>query len=329
MISTHQRLNVKHASENVAYKLPKECFAHWLVGVTDGDGCFSFSVDKKKNSIWNCTFKIGQTTSNYRLLYFIKENLGFGKINSKSGKNMAEFRIRERKTLLNLIVPLFTKFPLYSTKQFYFLQWVKALETLENKKLASAEKNEILTRLKSQTPEMWARAQGEDIYLSPSWQEGDPTSEWISGFVEAEGSFFLTIKANRSNKVREETPRTLEKQDDLPLQRRVVHAFGITQKLDGVILEFLRKRFHIASKALHTKRCSLREQRDVYKLETTNSRSIAKIRDFFLNKLKGIKSLEYKIWSRSLKFKGNSEKLFRVQNQLRELRNSKKVPKTP
>ena len=320
MISTHQRLNVKHASENVAYKLPKECFAHWLVGVTDGDGCFSFSVNKKKNSIWNCTFKIGQSTSNYRLLYFIKENLGFGKINSKSGKNKAEFRIRDRKTLLNLIVPVFTKYPLYSTKQFYFLQWVKALETLENKKLSSAERNDILTQLKSETPEMWGKTQGEEIYLSPSWQEGDPTSEWISGFVEAEGSFFLTIKANRGHKVREETSRTLEKQDQPPLQKRVVHAFGITQKLDGVILEFLRKKFHIASKVLHTKR-------DVYKLETTNSRSIAKIRDFFLNKLKGIKSLEYKIWSRSLKFKGNSEKLFCVQNQLRELRNSKKVLK--
>ncbi len=328
MISTHQRLNVKHASENVAYKLPKECFAHWLVGVTDGDGCFSFSVNKKKNSIWNCTFKIGQSTFNYRLLYFIKKNLGRGKISSKSGKNMAEFRIRDRKTLLNLIVPLFTKYPLYSTKQFYFSQWVKALETLENRNLTSAEKNEILTQLKSQTPEMWAAAQGEEIYFSPSWRKGDPRSEWISGFVEAEGSFFLTIKSNRlcpfhkSKKAPQESPHTLEKQDHLPLQKRVVHAFGITQKLDGVILEFLRKRFHIASKVLHTKR-------DVYKLETTNSRSTAKIRDFFLNKLKGIKSLEYKIWSRSLKFKGNSEKLFRVQDQLRELRNSKKVSKTP
>lgn len=313
---------MKHASENVAYKLPKECFTHWLVGVTDGDGCFSFSVNKRKNSIWNCTFKIGQSTFNYRLLYFIKKNLGFGKISSKSGKNMAEFRIRDRKTLLNLIVPLFTKYPLYSTKQFYFLQWVKALETLENKNLTSAEKNEILTQLKSQTPEMWAAAQGKETYFSPSWRKGDPTSEWIYGFVEAEGSFFLTIKLKREDNVPEETPRTLGKQDDLPLQKRVVHAFGITQKLDRVILEFLRKRFHIASKVLHTKR-------DVYKLETTNSRSIAKIRDFFLNKLKGIKSLEYKIWSRSLKFKGNSEKLSRVQNQLRELRNCKKVSKTP
>ena len=44
--STHQRLNVKHASESV-YPLPSAEFCNWLAGVTDGDGSFSFSVNKK------------------------------------------------------------------------------------------------------------------------------------------------------------------------------------------------------------------------------------------------------------------------------------------
>ena len=294
MKSTHQRLNVKHATPDLTYTLPKDAFANWLVGFTDGDGCFSFSVNKRKNSIWNCTFKIAQTTYNLRCLYFIKKELGYGTINKRSGKNMAEFRIRERKTLINLIVPLFTQYPLYSTKQFYFLQWVKALETLDNQEYTSAEKNEILTQLKKEVPNT------NPPYLSPSWERRSPTDEWIAGFIEAEGSFFLTLHAMPS-----------AKQNPLPV--RIVHAFGITQKLDGVILEFLREKLHIPSKVEPTKR-------EIYKLQTTNSRSIVRIRDFFLNKLKGIKSLQYKIWARSLKWKGNPEKLLKVQEQLRRLR---------
>jgi hypothetical protein len=309
MFSTHQRLNVKHATLNLSdYNLPKSDFANWLVGITDGDGSFCFSVNKKKNCIWNCTFKIAQSRYNLRLLYFIKENLGYGSINKNSGKNMAEFRITDRKTLLNLIVPLFQKYPLYSTKYFYFLRWKKALEVLENTLYTSIEKNEILTGLKKQTP--------LDTYISPAWQSNIPSHDWIYGFIEAEASFFITKKGISTTAISREKSNLPCKlvSCEIVKKDRVVHSFGITQKLDKIILEFLQKKFHISSKVLYTKR-------NIYKLETTNSRSIFRIKDFFLNKLKGIKSLEYKIWARSLNYKSHNEKLLKVQNQLRKLRN--------
>ena len=49
------------------------------------------------------------------------------------------------------------------------------------------------------------------------------------------------------------------------------------------------------------------------------------IKNFFLNKLKGIKSLEYKIWARSLHYKKDNEKLLKIQNQLQKLRNKFKL----
>lgn len=297
MIFTHQRLNVKHANEKINslkksenYTLSKANFNNWLGGVTDKDGSFSFSINKKKNSIWNCTFKIAQSTYNLRLLYYIKKNLQYGSVNTKSGKNMAEFRIRDRKTLLNVIVPLFTQYPLYSTKQFYFLKWVKALDILENKNYTTIQKNDFLTKLKIENP--------INSYISPAWEKCVPSEEWIYGFIEAEGSFFIVNKDKKVN--------------------RMVHSFGITQKLDKIILDFLHKKFHISSKVITTKR-------NIHRLETTNSRSIVKIQKFFLNKLKGIKSLEYKIWARSLNYKKNNEKLLKIQNQLQKLRNKIKV----
>ena len=319
MFSTHQRLNVKHASESV-YSLPNEDFCNWLAGVTDGDGSFSFSVNKKRNSIWNCTFKIAQSTYNSRLLYFIKGNLQYGSVNRKAGKNMAEFRIRDRKILINLVVPLFTQYPLYSTKHFYFLRWVEALQVLESKEWTTAEKNKILTKLKSQLP--------SDTYVSPAWERDSPSNEWVYGFVEAEASLFITCKGSsvttKTNDLISHQPDHIaissfsfckqnDQNDDATKKDRLVHAFGVTQKLDKIILEFLRTKFHIPSKVLHTKR-------NIYKLETTNSRSILRVKTFLFKKLKGVKSLEYKIWSRSLNFKGNIGKLLKTQSLLRKIR---------
>jgi hypothetical protein len=285
---------VKHAIKKIhfqeKYTIPEPDFSNWLGGVTDGDGTFSFSVNKRKNSIWNCTFKIAQSTYNLRLLYYIKKKLGYGSVNTKSGKNMAEFRIRDRKTLLNLVVPLFTQYPLYSTKQFYFSRWVKALHILENTMYTTSEKNTLLTKLKTDV--------ALNTYISPAWKKSFPSQEWIYGFIEGEASFFIVNKDKSIN--------------------RMAHSFGITQNLDKIILDFLQKKFHISSKVLHTKR-------NIYKLETTNSRSITKIQKFFLNKFKGIKSLEYKIWARSLNYKKNNEKLLIIQNQLQKLRNKLKI----
>ena len=266
--------------------LKKPQFCDWLCCMPDGDGTFYFSINKKKNNIWNCTFKIGQSTYNLRLLYYIKANLGCGQINLKAGKNMAEFRIRKQNILINVIVPIFKKHHLYSTKIFYFQQLEKALEILENNNLCSEQKHKALSNLKQNIPPI--------NYISSNWSE-NPSNDWIYGFTEAQGSFFLTLK----EKIK---------------QPRMVHSFGITQKLNKEILEFIRSKLHIASKIQFSKK-------NFYKLETSNSRALEKIKFFYLKQLKGMKSLEYKIWARSLNYKNNFDKLFKIQAQLRKLRN--------
>ena len=279
--------------------LKKPQFCDWLCGMTDGDGTFSFSINKKKNNIWNCTFKIGQSTYNLRLLYYIKANLGCGQINLKAGKNMAEFRIRKRDILINVIVPIFKKHHLYSTKIFYFQQFEKALEILENNNLCCEQKHKALSNLKQNIPPI--------NYISSNWSE-NPSNDWIYGFTEAEGSFFLTLKGFSEKK---DVSSQLKEKIKQP---RMVHSFGITQKLNKEILEFIRSKLHIVSKVQFS-------QKNFYKLETTNSRALEKIKFFYLKQLKGMKSLEYKIWARSLNYKNNFDKLFKIQAQLRKLRN--------
>jgi Cytochrome C and Quinol oxidase polypeptide I/LAGLIDADG endonuclease len=125
-----------------------------------------------------------------------------------------------------------------------------------------------------------------------------PTKSWIIGFVEAEGSFFLVRKDST----------------------RIVHSFAITQKLDYQILDQLKDLFGIKAKI------KTNTVNGSFLLETTNSRNIEYLINYFKNTLIGMKSVEYRIWSRSYhKHKGNYKKLLIIQNQLRNMRNKHKL----
>lgn len=126
-----------------------------------------------------------------------------------------------------------------------------------------------------------------------------PTKSWIIGFVEAEGSFYILKKDSN----------------------RYVHAFGITQKKDKHILEQLKTIFGISA--------SIKPNgvnHDCWILETTNSRSIEFLIEYFNNQMIGMKSVEFRIWSRSYyKHKGDPHALKIIQDKLRKLRNRHKL----
>jgi LAGLIDADG endonuclease len=119
---------------------------------------------------------------------------------------------------------------------------------------------------------------------------------WLVGFVEAEGSFFIVQKQIG----------------------RLVHSFGITQKLDRIVLESMRHILHIKTKVQH--RVAQNSNNSYYKLETTNSRAILNIINYFANTMKGMKAVEYKIWARSFKDKKDLIKITKARDTLRNLR---------
>jgi len=280
----HQRLNVEHPSSS--------WFCQWLVGVTDGDG--TFSISKQGNS-WNLVFKIGQSSYNLRLLFYIKRMLGVGRVNVEKSSDMASFRIRDRKQLAEVIFPILDNFPLLTTKQFYYDRLKKAYSILEDETLSKIERDQRIEDLLLTKPTadyvspVWA-----DVTLPMSFEDVKRivTDPWLVGFIEAEGSFYLVVKEKGL---------------------RIEHAFGLTQKLDWLVLEGIRIRLGIATKVRKNKL-------GFNGLDTTNSRAIVNIGAFFNGKMKGMKAVEFKIWLRSQKHKGNFSKLESIQAFLRNLR---------
>lgn len=268
-------------------------FCSWLTGITDGDGTFSIV---NQNGKWNLTFKISQSKYNLRLLYYIKKRLGVGSVNEEKNTEMANYRIRDRKVLKQVIFPIFDQFPLLTSKQFNYERFKKAYDILENPIITKFEKDDQIKGL------LAMELPSDDI--SPVWNSitlplkdaNDAkkviSKPWLVGFVEAEGSFYL-----------------VQKDKD-----RIVHAFGITQKLDRIVLECIRLVLHISTKVKY------KENHNYYILDTTNSRAIKNIAGYFSNTMKGMKAVEYRIWSRTLKHRGNLEELTKIRNQLRKLR---------
>lgn len=304
LFSSHQRLNGEHLNlkSNEEEKNKKSLieFEQWLVGFTDGDGNFHIHrqiIGGRKK--WVLGFKLAQSAYNLRVLNYVKRNLGVGSI-TKDGNKMQYF-IRDKNIIKNTLIPIFDKYPLLTTKQFDYLKLKEALFILNNNNLTKEEIDAKLEAIKLSKP--------YKSYKSPAWTNASLpltnvdslnnviTKSWLVGFIEAEGTFYLT------------------KKDGV----RIVHGFGITQKLDRIVLEGIRILLHINNEVRY------KELYNHHILDTTNSRAIENIIVYFNNTFKGVKSLEYRIWNRSyVKHKGNYDKLHEIRDLVRKLRSNYK-----
>lgn len=192
------------------------------MGFTDGDGNFSINNQGDK---WGLGFKLTQSRYNLRILNYIKRELGVGSITKDGTKG--QYFIRDRKLIESIIIPIFDKYPLLTRKYLDYIRFKEALAILNDINLSKQDKNVKLTCLKT--------SKAYINYISPAWSNVTlpltsinsvncvMSKSWLVGFIEAEGSFYLTKKDSN----------------------RIVHGFGITQKLDNTVLEGIGFMLHI------------------------------------------------------------------------------------
>ena len=181
----------------------------WLVGFTDGDGCFNIYINQKDKKI-NFTFKLSQKTNNIRILYFIKKFLGVGSIIIDKKNNMVSYIIRDKKIILEKIIPLFDNYPLKSKKLKNYIIFKESINITNNNLLSQKEKIDKILNLKKSN-------------INISFINQSINKSWLIGFTEAEGSFYITLKE----------------------KKRLTHGFAITQKYDKILLESIIKELKI------------------------------------------------------------------------------------
>lgn len=270
-------------------------FNSWLVGVTDGDGTFYFA--KTKRGIWKFSFQIAQSSYNLRLLHFIKSKIKVGSITVDEKNYIAVYRVQNQKHIINHIIPIFDEQQLLTSKYYKYNLFKKAIFISNNNNLSTEKKNLLISNLKLKSQ--------KDLknYISPAWQQIQDeqlttkkeglmktiTKFWLIGFTEAEGSFYITKKSSTY----------------------FTHAFEITQKLDFIVMKAIALTFKLKVKTKPT----------YLTVVTTKKKIIQQIINFFFKSLKGMKSVEYKIWSRSFnKRKKGFEYLSNMRDLMRNIR---------
>jgi hypothetical protein len=291
--STHQRLNKEYLNNNNN----NNWFEQWLVGMTDGDGTFCIV---RQNGKWSLAYKITQSRYNLRVLYYIKKQLGVGSVTKDNTKG--QFFIRDRKKLETVIFPIFDKYPLLSCKHFSYIRFKEAWCILEDKSLTIEQKNEALKFLLS--------VQLPNDYVSPAISQFNETSSyeeiksvvlinWLVGFFEAEANLEISLDRGIFN---------IE--------------FSIGQKLDGLLLNLIKRLLHIPNKTV------IKENGLRY-LTTKNSRAISNIINLIStggHKFKGVKSLEFKLWSKAFYYRDTNikkvAKIYKIMLKLRKKDNN-------
>ncbi len=336
----------------------------WLVGITDGDGTFNVytNINNKKIIF---TYKISLIKKNEQLLYKIKDYLKVGTISVHN--NIVSFIVRDKKQLINVIIPIFDKNILLTSKRYNYLKFKECLLISNNIKINQIDKINIINKIKIKNIPinyisdawdsilLWASNisinLSESIYNNKLMINKDfiikvgkiMTKSWLIGFIEAEGSFYITKKSNNN---------LINNNRDTDIAKNLIrycHAFGISQKLDILVLFTIKCLLKINSQVqLRSPSGTINHNNTpaqdrmsgagipfaqfncaagtYYKLETTNKYNIKYIIEYFrYNDHKtiflGIKSFEFKVWSRTYnKHKSNYDILFKTQNLIRRYR---------
>ena len=115
----------------------------WIVGFTDGEGCFSVSIVKNKTSSlgWQVMpeYVITQGKSSLDALEKVKEFFGCGNIfinrrYDNHTEDLYRFCIRSLKDLNGKVIPFFKEHKLQTTKHLQFQRFAKIMELIRDKK---------------------------------------------------------------------------------------------------------------------------------------------------------------------------------------------------
>jgi len=131
-------------------------FMLWLIGFTDGEGTFSVEINKKDDMKTGYQIKIsyiitqhGRDLDLLKKINFYFNDSGEIKLNRGiNGGNVYQYRLRNIERIKNLILPLFSNYPLKTLKILDFQDFKKVAELIEKKEHLTLEGIEKIRKIK-------------------------------------------------------------------------------------------------------------------------------------------------------------------------------------
>ena len=124
----------QESSETLCSGLTMELDAGWVTGFVDGEGCFHVGISKHAEMTAGVQvlpeFTVVQHERDVQVLHALKAYFGCGVVRKNHGDRMA-YRVRDRKHLLERIIPFFMEHPLKTKKNLDFLKFRDAVLLME------------------------------------------------------------------------------------------------------------------------------------------------------------------------------------------------------
>lgn len=168
-------------------------FYQWFVGFSDGESNFQiktrYNEDKTKVIGVGFEFRIGLHSDDLGVLEFIRNKLGIGNITVKVTGPVCVFSVANKEGLYKLF-SIFDIYNLNTTKHLDYLDFRKAfiLYHERDKNLNKEGKDQLI----DQVIEFKNRMNTQRTVFDMPLNKSNITKNWLLGFIEAEGSFFIS-----------------------------------------------------------------------------------------------------------------------------------------
>lgn len=146
----------------------------YLAGFTDGEGCFYVGFSKRNDLPlkWQIIteFHVSQNPGGKNVLEEFKNRLGCGYIKPNHAKNPRDkswvFIIKDRKDLVEKLIPFFKKYNLFTSKKEDFYIFYKVLTIIENREHLKIEGFKKIAELVYSTNRITNKRYSKDILFS-------------------------------------------------------------------------------------------------------------------------------------------------------------------
>lgn len=164
-------------------------FLEWFIGLCEAESNFLIRTRKNENkevSGFEFVFRITLHRDDKKVLEYIKNTLGCGRLNTE--RDVIIFSISQLKDIETVLIPLFDKFTLNTTKYLDYLYFKKAFFMFRDRKSSGLTSQELNLNILNLKEGMNSKRTN---FVLPEDHNIVITGNYLVGLLEGDGSFYL------------------------------------------------------------------------------------------------------------------------------------------